>query len=71
MARRAITGGGTMEALIRRLAELHRQGGESRRGQSYVEYVLIIALVSLAVTAALTTWSGRVSDALASLGSGL
>jgi Flp pilus assembly pilin Flp len=43
----------------------------SGRGQGYVEYILIIALVCLAVTAALTGFAGKVSDGFAFIGSGV
>jgi Flp pilus assembly pilin Flp len=44
---------------------------EASRGQGYVEYILIIAFVGLAVTAALTAFSGKISDALSAIGGSL
>jgi Flp pilus assembly pilin Flp len=60
-----------MGALKTRLFRYHSRFRVSTTAQSYVEYAMIIALVSLAVTAALAAWSGRISDAFANLGRGL
>jgi Flp pilus assembly pilin Flp len=44
---------------------------ESESGQGYVEYILIIAFVGLAVIGALKAFSGQISDAFNTIGGGL
>ncbi len=44
---------------------------DPNQGQGYVEYILIIAFVGLAVIGALKVFSGQISDALNTIGTGL
>ncbi len=60
-----------METLRNRVLQGFVPARESERGQGYAEYILIIAFVGLAVIAALTSFSGKISAALSEIGNGL
>lgn len=53
--------------LAQGLPQLHRRA----QGQGFVEYLLIIGLVGLGLTAALIAFRGQLGDALSTVGAGL
>jgi Flp pilus assembly pilin Flp len=60
-----------MEALSGRILEFSVRARQAGKGQGYVEYILIIAFVGLAVIGALKLFSGQISEALNTIGTGL
>ncbi len=60
-----------MEVLWNRVLETMVRVRENHDGQGFVEYVLIIGLVGIALTAALIAFRGQISNALSTLGAGV
>jgi len=57
-----------MERLKNRVLKTYVALRDASEGQGYVEYILIIAFVGLAVIAGLTLFAGGVNSALSQLG---
>ncbi len=60
-----------MEVLWNRALKMVVRIRENRRGQGFVEYLLITGLVGLGLTAALIAFRNQISDALSTLGAGV
>jgi Flp pilus assembly pilin Flp len=60
-----------MEVLWNRVLQTVVRVRENRDGQGFVEYILIVGLVGIGLTAALIAFRGQISDALSSLGVGI
>jgi Flp pilus assembly pilin Flp len=57
-----------MKRIVNGLVRNYVRVLEASEGQGYVEYILIIAFVGLAVIAGLTLFAGGVNSALSQLG---
>jgi len=60
-----------MEALSNRVLKGFVRIRESHKGQGFVEYIMIIGLVGIALTLALGTFKGQISSALSTVGAGV
>ena len=60
-----------MEQLKSRLLSAYVRTREGRKGQGFVEYILIIGLVGLGLSAALIAFRQQLSTALSTIGGGI
>jgi Flp pilus assembly pilin Flp len=60
-----------MDQLKTRLLSAYVSARGGQKGQGFVEYLMIIGLVALGLSAALIAFRGQISTALNSVGSGV
>jgi Flp pilus assembly pilin Flp len=60
-----------MERLKNRVLRSYVRIREGSEGQGFVEYLMIVGLVGIALTAALIAFRGQISNALSSVGTGV
>ena len=60
-----------MEQLKTRLLSAYLRTREGAQGQGFVEYLMIIGLVALGLSAALIAFRGQISTALSTVGAGV
>jgi Flp pilus assembly pilin Flp len=60
-----------MNRLNSRLLSTYLRARESEKGQGFVEYLMIIGLVALGLSAALIAFRGQISTALSTVGAGV
>jgi hypothetical protein len=60
-----------MSRLKMTLLSTYVRARESNKGQGFVEYLMIIGLVALGLSAALIAFRGQISTALSTVGSGV
>jgi Flp pilus assembly pilin Flp len=60
-----------MEALRNRVLKGFVRIRESRKGQGFVEYIMIVGLIGIALAAALGAFKDQVSTALSTVGAGV
>jgi Flp pilus assembly pilin Flp len=60
-----------MNQLNSRFLSAYLRAREGRKGQGFVEYLMIIGLVALGLAAALIAFQGQISTALSTVGAGV
>ena len=60
-----------MERLKDRVLRSYVRVRENQEGQGFVEYIMIVGLVGIALTAALIAFRGQISSALSTVGAGV